>query len=635
MRPVEPALLRRAPAVRSLLVGSGLVAAIGTVAVIGQSWALARLLATALAGTLDSASVLSAALPGAGLSTGTTLMILAGCVLVRVVTAWAGERMAGRAAADAAGQLRAEALNALARGQSRYRSAAASTRHQVLLTSGLDGMQAYLSRYLPALVQAALIPLAVLLVLVLVDPLSALIVLMTLPLIPLFMALIGWFTQRETAASLRRAETLSGRFADVVAGLPDLVVLGRVKALATAVGDAAERYRTATLATLRIAFLSAMALELLATLSTALVAVTVGLRLVHGGIAVDVALLVLLLAPEAYLALRSVGTRFHAAADGVAAVTAATELLDRAPMPAGERTDVAAPPALRTSKVGLTFPDGRRLALPDVSVPAGAITVVRGASGSGKSTLLNLLARLDLADTGRTETTAPAERVSGAGGPAGERVDEQAGQWIDLADVSGEQWWAQVGWCGQRLPGDDSGTLRELLLAGRGRSTEPTPERWQRVLDGCALTDVVAELPDGLDTRLGRGVRELSTGQRRRVALAAAVLSDRPLVLLDEPTEALDADTENHVVQALPAMVAGRTVVITSHRPALESAADQLIDLSTADPTAADPTAAGPTAAGPQASDEAAESGRNAVPPAASAAQPAVAQQISQPAGVR
>ncbi|NNG37225.1 thiol reductant ABC exporter subunit CydD [Nakamurella aerolata] len=629
MRSVEPALLRRAPAVRSLLVGSGLVAAIGTVAVIGQSWALARLLATALAGTLDSASVLSAALPGAGLSTGTTMMILAGCVLVRVVTAWAGERMAGRAAADAAGQLRAEVLNALARGQSRYRSAAASTRHQVLLTSGLDGMQAYLSRYLPALVQAALIPLAVLLVLVLVDPLSALIVLVTLPLIPLFMALIGWFTQRETAASLRRAETLSGRFADVVAGLPDLVVLGRVKALATAVGDAAERYRTATLATLRIAFLSAMALELLATLSTALVAVTVGLRLVHGGIAVDVALLVLLLAPEAYLALRSVGTRFHAAADGVAAVTAATELLDRAPMPAGERTDVAAPPALRTSKVGLTFPDGRRLALPDVSVPAGAITVVRGASGSGKSTLLNLLARLDLADTGRTETTLPAKRGSGAGGPAGEwpgeRVDEQAGQWIDLADVSGEQWWAQVGWCGQRLPGDDSGTLRELLLAGRGGSTEPTPERWQRVLDGCALTDVVAELPDGLDTRLGRGVRELSTGQRRRVALAAAVLSDRPLVLLDEPTEALDADTENHVVQALPAMVAGRTVVITSHRPALESAADQLIDLSSADPTAA----------GPQASGEAAETARDAVPPAASTTQPAVAQQISQPAGVR
>lgn len=586
MRPVEPALLRRAPAVRSLLLGAGGLAALSVAAVIGQSWALARLLSSALAGTVDPGTGLATALPGAGLPTAATLAVLAGCVAVRAATAWAGERMAGRAASNAAGQLRAEVLNALARGHSRYRSGAASARHQVLLTSGLDGMQAYLSRYLPSLVQATLIPVAVLLVLVLVDPLSALIVLVTLPLIPVFMALIGWFTQRETVASLRRAETLSGRFADVVAGLPDLVVLGRVRALATAVGDAAERYRSATLATLRIAFLSAMALELLATLSTALVAVTVGLRLVNGGIAVDVALLVLLLAPEAYLALRSVGTRFHAAADGVAAVTAAGELLDRAPMPAGTRTDVAEPPALRTVGVGLTFPDGRRLALPDVTVPAGAITVVRGASGSGKSTLLNLLARLDLADTGRTVTTGDR--------PAADQP-VAVGDWIDLADVAGERWQAQVGWCGQRLAGDERGTVREVLLAGRRDDTVPTPSQWQRVLDGCALTDLVAELPQGLDTRLGRGNRQLSTGQRRRLALAAAVLSDRPLLLLDEPTEALDADTERQVVQALPALVAGRTVVITSHRPALESAADQVVDLGRGELAAMSGTAESPS----------------------------------------
>jgi ABC-type transport system involved in cytochrome bd biosynthesis fused ATPase/permease subunit len=386
---------------------------------------------------------------------------------------------------------------------------------------------------------------------------SALIVLATLPLVPVFMALIGWYTQRATEDSLHTIERLAGRFADVIAGLPTLVVFGRVRAQARAVGAAAEDHRLAAARTLRVAFLSSMVLELVATLSVALVAVTCGIRLISGGVDIETALIVLLLAPEAYNPLRAVGAGFHAAADGAAAVQLALQIIDEPGRPVGTRTDTAAVPSLRIADVRMDFADGRRLTVGSHDFPAGKITVMSGPSGTGKSTLLNVLAALDFADHGRVLVLAA------------------DGSELDLAEIDRRHWFGRIGRLGQRVA-LRPGALRENLTAGRVVS----PDRLHQVMAACRLPEVLAELPDGLDTVVGPGARELSTGQRRRVGLARALLADAPVLLLDEPTEGLDAATESAVLQRIRPLLAGRTVVITTHRPAVLDLADRRIELS-------------------------------------------------------
>lgn len=543
MRPVDPRLVRRAPAVRRLLAGATVLAGASAVAIVVQAIAVADLLAAAL---------------GTDRTPGFTaeLCWLAAAIVVRAAAAWGSEELAGRAAGSAAGQLRQQVLAAVAGRGSRWRAGASAPGLQPLFGAGLDGMHSYLGRYLPALVQAAVVPVAMLAVLVAVDPLSALIAALTLPLIPLFMALIGWYTAATTTQSLASVGRLAGRFADVVAGLPELVVLRRVGSLARSVRESATAHRQAAGKTLRVAFLSSMVLELFATLSVALVAVSCGLRLVGGGIDVRTALIVLLLAPEAYLPLRAVGARFHAAADGAAAVTQALQILDRPTTVAGHRTDLAALPALRLAGVALTFPDGRQLTLPDCEFPASVVSAVSGRSGSGKTTMLNLLVGLDSPDTGRV-------LVTGADGSE-----------ISLTQVDLPSWRHLIGWCGQRgglLPE----TLRRNLTGGR-----PVPaDTLAEVLRACALDELIADLPDGLDTVVGPAGRALSTGQRRRVGLARALLDDAAVLLLDEPTEGLDAATEAAVLQGIRPLLAGRTVVVTTHRPAVLALAERHLDL--------------------------------------------------------
>lgn len=547
MKPIDPQLIRRLGSVRRLLIGSVVLSAVSAAAIVGQAVAIAHILSLAIGGAPDTAGFPA-----------TEWFALGIAIAVRAGTGLAGERIAGAAAGAAIGRLREQLLSTVSGRGSRWRASTSAAALLPLLTTGMDGLHGYLGRYLPALVTAVVIPPAILLVLLSVDPLSALLVAFTLPLVPLFMALVGSFTRAATSESLNTIGALAGRFADVLAGLPALVVFGRVRAQADAVAAAAERHRLAVGRTLRVAFLSSMVLELIATLSVALVAVVAGLRLAGGSLGIETALVVLLLAPEAYLPLRAVGTRFHAAGDGAAAVTMAWTMVDRAPTTAGIRTDTAEVPGLRWQDAAVDFGRGSSLQLGSRSITAGAITVLHGASGSGKTTVLNLLAGLDSPDNGTV-------LVGGADGG-----------WLDLSEVDRRHWRDQLGWLGQRatlLPG----TMRDNLTAGRQLSVE----RIDTVLSACRLTALLAELPSGLQTVIGPGGRQLSTGQRRRIGLARALLTDAPVLLLDEPTEGLDEATETALLQNIRPLLSGRTVVITTHRPAVLAMADQRIDVTT------------------------------------------------------
>jgi thiol reductant ABC exporter CydD subunit len=545
MRPFDPRLLQHTRAVRGLLAGSVAVGAVSAACTIAQAVLLADVLTRAV-------------LRHAGLGQlSPSLGLLAAVMGLRAVVGWTGEELSRRSAGRMVAQLRRALLaRALALGP-RWSGHQRSGELAALATTGVDGLENYAARFLPQLVLAVLVPVAMLAWLVRADPLSALLVALTLPLIPLFMALVGWHTRRQTQNRWRALEVLSGHFLDVVAGLPTLKVFGRARAQAEAVRRTTGEYRRTTMATLRVAFLSSLVLELLATLSVALVAVSVGLRLVDGSMDLSTGLAVLILAPEAYLPLRAVGGQFHASMDGLTAADRIFAVLETPPPPHGTRRDLPspaqAPIALHRVRVRYASRARDALCCPEVLIRPGRVSVVTGASGAGKSTLLHLLAGLLQPDAG-------AIYVGGA----------------DLASADPASWRARIGYLGQR-PRLVAGTVLDNLRLGNPAATG------RQVTDAlcwAAADDVVAALPSGLSTDVGEAGALLSAGQRQRLGLARALLRNAPLLLLDEPTSALDAATERRVLSGLVQHAAGRTVVIASHRSAVLGIADDLIELT-------------------------------------------------------
>jgi thiol reductant ABC exporter CydD subunit len=545
VKPLDPRLLRHARAVRTLLVSSVVVGAASAVATIAQAVLLADVIARAV---LHRVALGDLRAP---------LISLAGVMVLRAALGWAGEELARRSAGKMTTQLRRALLeHALALGprwSDRQRTAELAT----LATTGVDGLENYAARYLPQLVLATVVPIAMLAWIVTADPLSAVIIALTLPLIPVFMALVGRHTQRQTRTRWRALEVLSGHFLDVIAGLPTLKVFGRAKAQVEAVRRTTDDYRRTTMATLRIAFLSSLVLELLSTLSVALVAVTIGLRLVDGSLGLRTGLAVLILAPEAYMPLRALGNQFHASMDGLTAAEQIFTLLD-VPMPR-RGTIVDLPPlaetAIRLHEVRVNYAERTVPAFQctELLIRPGRITVVVAPSGAGKTTLLYLLAGLLQPDVGTL----------------------YLGD-LDLADADPDHWRSRIGYLGQN-PRLVAGNVEENLRLGNPAASR---DDITAALERAAASEVVAELPDGLATELGESGARLSAGQRQRLALARALLRDAPLLLLDEPTSALDHDTEHRVLSQLAHYACGRTVVIASHRPAVVAIGDDVIDLS-------------------------------------------------------
>ncbi|WP_162242384.1 thiol reductant ABC exporter subunit CydD [Nocardioides sp. Leaf307] len=418
----------------------------------------------------------------------------------------------------------------------------------LLATRGVAACEPYLTRYLPALVLALVLPPLAVAAIATQDLLSAGIVLVTLPLVPVFAALVGLATRDRAERQWRELGSLAGHFVDVVKGLPTLVVFGRAEAQSTRIRVATERYRRASAATLRLAFASSAVLELVATLSVALVAVSVGLRVADGGLDLRTALVVLLLAPEAYWPLRRVGAEFHAAAEGVATFEQVAAVLD-APVAdhprAHEATRVGSGP-LRVRGLTLLHP-GRTIPVLDhldADLPERGLTVVVGPSGCGKSTLLAVLAGLLPATAGHVDRVA--------------------------ADPA---WQRRVAWLPQR-PGFVAGTVGDNLRLGQPGAGDV--ELWA-ALRRVALEERVRDLPAGLDTDLAEDGASLSAGERARLALARVVVADRPWVLLDEPTAHLDDLTEQVVADTLVDLARSRAVVVVTHRPALVGLADHVV----------------------------------------------------------
>jgi thiol reductant ABC exporter CydD subunit len=543
MTTVEKRLVANTRPVRSYLVLSVLLGAVAAAAVLLQAWLLAGVVTTAIEKRVGL-DVLAA-----------PLLALLVVVLVRAGLAWAVEVTAHRSAVRTRSTLRRDLLTHVVRLGPQWLLGRGTARLETLATRGLDALDAYFARYLPQLVLAAVVPLTVVAVVAVEDPLSAVVIGVTLPLVPVFMALVGVGTRRRTAGRLVALQRLGGLFLDCVEGLGTLKVFGRGAAYAEVVGRQTEELRLESMATLRAAFLSSLVLELLSSLSVAVVAVEVGLRLLAGDLDLATGLFVLVLAPEAYLPLRRLGAQFHSSADGVAAARQVFEVLDTPPVAAGGNAVVpAGAPELRLDGVTVRFPGRSGPALDHLSlrVPPRRVVALTGPSGCGKSTAMHVLLGLVTPDSGRVAV----------GG-------------VDLAAVDLADWRSRVAWVPQR-PYVFAGSLADNIMLGRPHATTA---QVARAVDAAGLRTLVDRLPHGLDTLLGERGHGVSAGERQRLALARAFLLDAPVLLLDEPTSNLDGETEAAIVSAVRAMAVGRTVVVAAHRPALVSLADQVVAL--------------------------------------------------------
>lgn len=543
VRPVDPRLVRYASASRAFFAAIAVIGALQTAVVVAFAWLLTHAITRAIDG-----------MPWAELTA--LLTALAAVIVARALLLWAREALSARAAARVQAQLRAQLVDAVGILGPGWLAGRNSAQLAVTAGRGLEALDAYFGRYLPQLVLTVIATPVLVAVMWWQDWISGLTVLLTLPLIPLFMVLIGLATRTVQQKQWRTLGRLAARFADTVQGLSTLKVFGRQHRAVRSIEKVTETYRVETMRVLRVSFLSGFALELLASISVAIVAVSIGFRLVDGSLALAVGLFVLLLAPEAYLPLRQVGVQFHAAAEGVAATEDVFAVLDeaRAAGSAHARRGVAASsgPA-RLVLRGLRVRRGD-LVLPPVDLVAepGTVTLIEGPSGAGKSSVFAALRGAVAFDGDARLNDTPVDTLSPA-------------TWL--------------AWAGQH-PGLIGGTIAENVALG----DDETDAASRRDLVRRALAVAQA---DALDPNQELGVQGagVSGGQAQRLAVARAVFRHlrgrAPVIALDEPSSALDAATEAALWHGIRGLADdGATVLLISHRRSAREIADRVVTLS-------------------------------------------------------
>ena len=559
--PLDPRLLRYSPTTRRY---------VGVTAAFAVAEVVAIIVVAAMVASIVSELIVS---PGARsfAAQGVHLTVLAAALAARAAMAYGHDRYAHRAAERAIAEMRAQALDVLTDpARTSPRSLTAIREHaSTVLLRGLDALGPYLSGYLPALVAAAVLTPTVTVVIAFADWPSALIILVTLPLIPLFMVLVGLMTRDRTTRKLATMSRLSAQLLDLIAGLPTLRALNRAGAPAVRVGELGEAHRRSTMSSLRVAFLSGAVLELLATLCVALVAVGIGLRLVYGEMSLYAGVFALILAPEAYLPLRRVGMQFHNSTDGLTAAEQVFELItpqsEAATLSAtGNRGVSVAGEPITVLDVGIHGRDGWAPECLRTTIEPGALTVFAGPNGSGKSTMLAAMMGLLAPDAGS---------VLIGSTPVGQ---------ADPAALH-----EQIAWLPQQpviVPGTVAENLELFGALDR--------DAFESVSAATGFAAVLGGLPGRFGTVLGTGGVGLSAGQRQRLALTRVLASPAPLLLLDEPTAHLDEASERDVFAALRDRArAGDTVVVVAHRGVAREYADRVVDFPAATGAAAAGTA--------------------------------------------
>ena len=536
MKPIDPRLLKYAASARSFFALGAMLALAQTACIVAFAWLVSSIVVDAIAGT-----------PLAELAP--SLLVLGGVIVLRSVLVWLMELNAARGAAVVKSQLRQRLLASIVTLGPGWLASRNSVGVATVATGGLDALDTYFAKYLPQLILTALATPLLVAVLFATDLTSGIIVLLTLPLVPVFMMLIGWATQAMQKTQWQKLGELSTGFLDVVEGLSTLKVFGREKRQARRIRSVTDDYRASTMKVLRMSFLSGFALEMAASLSVALVAVSIGLRLVGGDLGLWVGLFVLMLAPEAFLPLRQVGVQFHAASEGVAATDAVFEVVESAggtALPSGNAASsvVAGRAPVRevdrgTRIGGLSVAYGNRVAVRDFSAEfrAGTLTVLFGPSGAGKSSIIAAI--------------------------------------LGFVPFTGSIECGPIAWAGQS-PGLLAGSVFENVTLG---SEHPSPTLVARALELAAVDDVD---PDRL---LGVNGAGLSGGQAQRIAVARAIYRTLErrcgLLVLDEPSSALDAATEARLIEGIRSLSAtGVAVLVVSHRAAFRWAADHVIELA-------------------------------------------------------
>lgn len=486
------------------------------------------------------------------------IIIILTISILKAVSNWNQNFFANRVAGYAKNILRKNILNHLFSLGPNYTKSERTGEISNTITNGVEKLDAYFSQFLPQLFLSALIPIIILFFIFPIDFLTGIVFIVTAPLIPIFMILIGSIAESLNKKQWKLLSRMSAYFLDVIQGLTTLKIFGRSKDQIDKISKISNAYRTSTMKVLRVAFLSALVLELLSTISIAIVAVEIGLRLMNGNLEFQPALFILILAPEFYLPIRQLGTRYHAGMEGMAAAKSIFGILET-PLPENKIMETGALNFLKDtinfSDVYYSYNNGERKALQGLSfsVEPGKVTALIGESGSGKTTVINLLLRFFEQEHGKIT------------------INNKNINKIDI-----DKWREQIAWVSQN-PYLFHKTIRENILLAKPDANE---DDLIQAAQSANIYDFIKSLPQGFETLVGERGTLISGGEAQRIALARAFLKNAPLLIMDEPTANLDPQTEAEMISSLKELIVGRTVLIIAHRLNTIKEADKIIVFS-------------------------------------------------------